>query len=415
MKKIILILCIVLNGYSAGPDNLNLSADKGNGGIVSDSDLQATELALELTSNKIFAFFNKNQQVWGLFSEVDMNQYFNLRKKLQFLVVEEEVYDDLGVERDCVNYPEGEKLVIKCTYQDIKEIEKEPEDYFVFVFHEQISLILAEKTTEDKRVGYEVSKRLGQFVKKVTQYDLEFKAASFKGKTIEHETCQVRSITSTGYVGGVYIDEIESELIQKGYQISKVNGSWLGSRDYNSKYGIYLSLGMSMLMDPGPGHLRHELARSSTELVMWNRNHYESTDDLLYVKEKAKRNIFIKNSDEGEKEAYANAAYWAMKQIPRCIKTKKLGFTNTQIEASKLVLDKTMYKDKVNLLRSETYYKIDLPDGSHYSACQDYSGDEISTCYEKLKWKLKEAKRLGQKVILVPSRLRKGNLIVVDY
>ena len=146
------------------------AGEKGNGGIMSDSDRMAAQSLLEYSSNRVFDFFEKFEEAKGLFPEVNFADYFSLRSTLEYRISENFPKDEFGIERDCINFFDQKVPVISCQYEAILSRQRQVESYFRFLFHEQLSLLGVEKTTDDPKVGYEVSSRLITFTSDALGY-----------------------------------------------------------------------------------------------------------------------------------------------------------------------------------------------------------------------------------------------------
>jgi hypothetical protein len=191
MQKIVkfILIALFLHGVNAWSQVGSRSTGAGNGGNDLEARIVVAKNLILQNISKIERFFTENDRVHEVFSEVDVHLLSKTISKIRLhdgiVIVPDgsslnsntdlsEIHDRFKISRTAVNRPDEMKI-----YYDLEKIEglfDFPERLFILNFHEILGLMGLERNNPSNKLeeNYQISSRLGQFVKKVYGYDLVY-------------------------------------------------------------------------------------------------------------------------------------------------------------------------------------------------------------------------------------------------
>ena len=194
-KNIIVSLVFILFTISA------YAQDRvGTGGSGQEIAIVNEAYKLEDVAEKIIGFFMRVPSLRSYFTEVNLNALVELRGRVTYEITEDELRDDEGTVRSCLNFDITPRKKIICNLSEMQNLSQRPEEYFTLVAHELFGLVGLEESSinHDNLVySYPISGRIARYVSRVSSYDLVYNSDA----GISH-ACSIK----------IYSDDIEQEL-----------------------------------------------------------------------------------------------------------------------------------------------------------------------------------------------------------
>ena len=167
----LLVISLAFAGETPGNGPYIPLEDKGNGGDITQIEMNVLKSQLAQNSYKLINLLHFNLKAKEVFQNVDHEFLYAIRKKLTFEVLDPQTsqqwelfYDKWGMLRDCINLPQS--YIIRCQAKKLRSAIEKPVIFNTLNLHELLGLVGLET---EQFPSYQTSMLIKKFTKEVSK------------------------------------------------------------------------------------------------------------------------------------------------------------------------------------------------------------------------------------------------------